>query len=303
MGKKLTGISILFFAVIMLLAIQASVYADIYSSVSGFVFGEDTGKPLADIKVFIENEKGEILNQVRSNIKGQYIFTNLKAGRYKLGFTDADGKYVSTYPFLEINLIKGKNLVNVNYTMKRGSSISGKIIYGSAQVPVRSARVEAIVFNTASELRNFGGTFSDSNGHYRIDGLPASDKGVIKITLDGIPVQVAETKFVKGETTYLNYTIQIDEKTGVSGRITTKSGQLPEDAFGIIIKDSDGNEIAYGITDQAGNYLIKGLSPGLYNAIVVWPEPLPNPQNWLYKENIMVEVGRISIVDFVFDNR
>lgn len=275
--------------------------AELYSGISGHVMAEDTGKVLPGVKVFIENEKGEVLKQVVTNEKGQYIFTNLKAGTYNIGFTH--DKYISTKSFLNVTLPKGKNVVNVNYSMLRGSSVAGKIINGATQEALRKVRVAITCLSNAPELRNFGGTFSDDNGNYRIDGLPPSEKCIVEASMDGVPIQKKETKLAKGSVTSLDVIFQIDDKTGISGHISTKSGLLPEYFYGIWIKDSNGNDIAYGRSDASGNYSIKGLLPGIYNITVIWPQPLPDPKNWLHKENIIVESGRITIVNFMFENR
>jgi len=302
MNIKYAMVAIAVFVIFpLMLASHDSAYAELYSGISGYVLAEDTGKALPEVKVFIEDENGVILKQVVTNEKGQYIFMNLKAGTYKIGFTH--DKYISTKSFLNVTLPKGKNVVNVNYSMLQGSSVAGKIINGVTQEPLRKVRVEITCLNNAPELRKFGGTFSNDNGNYRIDGLPSSEKCIVEASMDGAPIQKKETKLAKGSVTSLDIIFQIDDKTGISGHISTKSGLLPEYFYGIWIKDSNGNDIAYGQSDAPGNYSIKGLLPGIYNITVIWTQPLPNPKNWLHKENVMVETGRITTVNFMFENR
>jgi hypothetical protein len=157
--------------------------AEIYSSISGTVIGEDTQQGLDGVTVVALKIDSQNYFQAKTDTKGKYVLTNLSPGKYNIGFEKSD--YISTKPYYEIVLPKGKNVVNVNHIMKRGGSVSGTIFKADGVTPMLDVKITVEVHDAPADIVYFRGQFTDDSGKFFLQGLPESNNCVVTAEIPG----------------------------------------------------------------------------------------------------------------------
>jgi len=285
------------------LAFVADSNGAIYTSISGKVIAEDNGQGIAGIGVLAVMLESNEHYYATTDVSGKYVLKNLKPGTYKIGFSKRSS-YVSVKPVLKVVLPKGKNVVNANYVLKLGGSVSG-IVYGADGVtPLNHVKVSAEVPTSQPEwVMNFDFTFTDNNGRYLLQGLPVSDNCVVDVEILGHAPLTKTARITKGETTKnVNFVVKWDDITGVSGYVKSLIDDKPVEGVGITLSDQSGNPIATAITYGTGRYSIVGVSPGIYKVTALWPSLRAKiPGNVIEKTNILIEQGKSTVVNFEFN--
>jgi len=281
--------------------ITCTAVAEIYTAISGKVISDETGKGVegVDVNAFwsINGSYGQ--EHTVTNKDGQYFLKNLKSGTYSIGFIKKNSPYLSEDPNLVIDLPKGKNIVNANFVLKLGGSLSGVVYDADGMTPLDNVDVTVIANNPLpKDARNIRTTRTDINGKYRIQGLPGSDAGKVEVDIVGHPKLTKTIILERGVTiTGINFIAKWDPTTGISGYVKSSIDNKPISKAEIIIRDNIGNDIARTNTDSTGRYLITGLSSGTYKIITFWPEG----GSFIKKSDIMVSFGSITSVNIEFD--
>ncbi|MCK9265810.1 carboxypeptidase regulatory-like domain-containing protein [bacterium] len=118
-------------------------------SVSGYVY-DDKDRPLSGIKV----------NNTTTNSKGFYTIYWLRPGPVYL--TASSKKYVREHK--STTILENKNRGGINFTLKEGGSVSGKIISKETGKPLKNVTVN-------SWGKSYGDATTDANGFFIIEGL------------------------------------------------------------------------------------------------------------------------------------
>jgi len=109
--------------------------------------------------------------------------------------------------------------------------------------------------------------------------------------IDGIRVEAGK------ESSGVDFTIDFTDKTGVEGTVTSSADGKPiRHAYVYVIRE---NEFVASVhTDENGKYSLLAMEPGFYRmrASIASYEPKPS-----IKENIYVEKGKITTVNFSLD--
>jgi hypothetical protein len=280
--------------------------AEIYTSISGKVIAEDTRQGIAGVSVVTQREEDGKYGKSYSattNEKGIYVLNDLKTGTYLLGFSKDGSPYISVNPYLKVILPVGKNVVNVNHTLILGGSVSGAISYkASGPVPSDEAMVMAKVPNTPKEWVNENGDLISisQGGRFLLQGLPESDNCIVTVEAHSIYKQTKTVKIQKGKITEnVNFVINWDDITGISGTVKSSIDNRPFISFGILLRDMSGNAVAQTITDATGKYYIRSVPPGVY-IVNVLHIAIPR-EEWIEKNNIIVEQGKSTEVNFEFN--
>jgi hypothetical protein len=164
-------------------------------SIKGYVYDEDTGDPLSGISLFPWMPNGDVTASIATtSYDGSYKFV-LKPGEYIIGTgEDSDCVLGNMYiPEWYNNAFDMNNatLVSVNlheettgidlYLSKSGS-ISGVVLNEDGN-PISDASIYAY-----SDLFSGGGSNTQSNGTYEIEGLPSGDY-IVQVTVSGFNTQ------------------------------------------------------------------------------------------------------------------
>jgi hypothetical protein len=128
-------------------------------------------------------QQPEITNRAVTDEKGEYRFTNVAAGRFRVtplaeALVITSGATLRGGPTgIAVTVSEGQTVSNVDLTLARGGVITGRVIDGDGR-PVIAERVNLTMVDSDGRLAPFNtgnrfGYESDDRGVYRIYGLPA----------------------------------------------------------------------------------------------------------------------------------
>lgn len=269
-------------------------------SVSGRVLAEDSGEPLADIFVLIADSDGVAASD-HSDQDGRYRATGLPAGSY-IASTLHSGDFFS-YVFgggpcpvvgpcdgvtgEPIRVEAGAETGNVDFSLVRGLSVSGRVFLGDFGFGLPNVFVA--LFDQAG--MPITSTATDDLGLYRISPLPAgtffaragtqftglhTDAGLLEKLYRDVPCPFATCDVTAGTPIVLEEGF---EATGVDFAMAQGgviSGSLTDEATGqpirrpafVEIFDSSGIRVTADSVDRNGNFRVGALPTGTYFARV-----------------------------------
>jgi hypothetical protein len=250
-------------------------------------------------------QQPDITNRAVTDEKGEYRFTNVAAGRFRV--TPLDEAFVITGVAtprggpsgIAVTVSQGQAVSNVDFTLARGGVITGRVTDGDGR-PAIAERINLNLMDANGSPQPFNGRNrfgyeTDDRGVYRIYGLPAgrylvsaggSDRpGVsrrIRYPLTYYPdvAEQAQATPVEVRTDFSadDIDIHLGEPTptyAVVGRvIDADSGQpaagLPVNIVPQRIRGAGGGRAIGGpggsVAGADGAFRVTGLSPGLYSA-------------------------------------
>ena len=147
-------------------------------SISGFVSKEISGDPLIMTKIDIYDSDGNFISYTFPNMEGHYTANGLPPGSYyafannyqgyvDAWYQDADPEEGDPPPiYVESN----QETANIDFVLAAGASIIGRVTRDPTGEPIEDV-VVTLYDSTGDWTENF--TWSDSEGHYTIDGLPS----------------------------------------------------------------------------------------------------------------------------------
>ena len=169
-------------------------YADIDFSlvtgttISGRVTDEDTGLPISNQRIDINNVLGGIAPRAESvtGDDGRYTLRGVAPGIYRVFPCCAGLDYVREYYDDKltpggadlITITAKEPIEGIDFALKRGATISGRVRDGQTGLPISSMRVQAgqAAWPYISE------TYTDGLGEYTLRGVP---NGAIVLVVDG----------------------------------------------------------------------------------------------------------------------
>jgi|WetSurMetagenome_2_1015567.scaffolds.fasta_scaffold13053_3 hypothetical protein len=198
--------------------------ADIETSISGHVTGEDTGSGVADVYVvaYRGGAKG-IAAFAKTDKNGLYVLKNLLPDKYGLFFVKEKSNYLIMMKALIIDLPRGKNIVNANYVLKLGGAVSGTVYDFDGVTPLGGVTVLAKVpGDLEMGIDGIRAVTTDAGGGYILQGLPESDVCDVKVNILGETKQIKRIQILKGQITRdVNFVVKRDDTNGIAGRIKT----------------------------------------------------------------------------------
>jgi protocatechuate 3,4-dioxygenase beta subunit len=253
-----------------------------------------------------------------TDANGNYLVVGLPVGDYKVYFnpTYSNLNYLAEW-YTDKDSFKNGDMVTVtlgnttqvNAELATGSSISGTVTDDSAN-PIEFA--EVYVYDTAGVY--YGGVYTDSSGHYQVNGLPAGNYKVnfFPYELDhyavewyGLPRNYNyqyewyndQASFITAglvpvtlETPTTGIDAVLAENCGtISGRITDGTGTgIPGCTVYALQSPDDFDWYPSVGSDAEGNYQLKGLPPGNY---IVW---FTQPANTFYRRQFYNNIFNVE---------
>ncbi|GEM_PF-4429302 len=242
------------------------------AAVTIHVLINSTDKPRPVFNVFT-NERGEYIANVAP---GFYVVSAEARGFHKEFFKEAR-EFVKATP---VQVFENKHTVNIDFTMDKLATLSGRVTDEASGKPIAGAIVTAFQENTAAdaliskeELRLPFVTKTDENGNYKFDGVRAGKYFVqagargyqpefwkeAANLKDAKPVEVPESGDVKD----INFTLM--QGGAISGSVLSAADQKPIPGVGVQVFPKEGRvPIARGESGRDGKYRIEGLPSGEY---------------------------------------
>jgi len=244
---------------VVLFGTQAN--AELYMSISGTIKDATTGKGIAGVGVIASDLSTKKNYSAVTDNNGVYYVKLVPEGEYTL-YAHPSEKYVFKPYTKTVTVEKGKNVVDANFELPLGGAVSGTIYKSDGVTPLANASLFA--------LTNKGVAISSTgpDGKYLLAGLVPDNGAKIRLITYGYGMIAANNvNIIAGQvTSNVNVTIP-PASSGIRGKVyTNDSVSIPiTDAF-VVLKGDAG----FGITttDSTGNYVINGLSEGMYEATI-----------------------------------
>jgi len=303
MAKKISVAAyVLILITIPILFFCSDATATIYSSISGRVIGEDTGAGLANVTVvasLLGGVHGEY-QYASTDARGVYVLKDLNPGIYLISCFKEESHYLRSYPDLEVSLPNGRHVVNANYVLKLGGSVSGTVYEADGVTTLNGVRVSADVpVLQPGWIGGFAATLTDSSGKFLLQGLQESSNCVVRVRISARAMLTKKVAIEKSKTTAnVNFVVKWDDITGIVGYVKSSIDDKPIKDAEIVLRDEFGNDIGSAYTDETGKYSIVGVAPGNYKAAAFWPT---GEYDTVYKENIAVTSSKQTTVDIYFN--
>lgn len=246
------------------------------ATISGTVTDAETGLPLADIDVAAGPEGVPELShlyRVRTDVNGIYTLTGIREGIIKIHSDETQGYINEMDRTVTVGI--AEVLTEINYSLHRGATISGRVIDVDTGLPIVGIRVNAQEDGNGS---GFASVDAGRDGRYTLSGLTP---GVYVVTAEG------ETKGYIRESYYDKYDWEEAARVAVTGaevvegidfglkRGATISGRVIDAETGLPIANmdakaslADGYDISWGETDIDGRYTLKGIPDAVIEVVV-----------------------------------
>lgn len=212
-----------------MLCSQQGANAEIYSSISGKVIAEDTGQGISGVTVLARPERRKEQYRTITDANGLYVIKGVRAGTYRVHFLKDKSPYLEEGVPTHIVVPLGKNVVNVNYVLKLGGSVSGTVYAADGVTPMSNVHVSVYFVDPQPSWDGSGLMVTDSNGKYIISGLPESTNCIVSAFISGHADNFSRTIAIKkGKTTEnVNFTIKLDDITGITGYVRSSIDNKP----------------------------------------------------------------------------
>jgi hypothetical protein len=144
-------------------------------SIRGRVVDQDTGLPLAGVKVGSRD-----IGYAVTDSDGRYFLSNVSAGQATVWVQETNGGYLNMTltPPWRVNVLEGGELTAVDFRTRMDGQISGRVLDVNGE-PVQGARVSAVELQYVGSRNDFGtgeltlqrsaSTVTDDRGVYHID--------------------------------------------------------------------------------------------------------------------------------------
>jgi len=244
-------------------------------------------------------------------ITGQYALDGLATDDYRLEFRDM-GIYVSEYysnakylgSATPIAVSAGSVVSGVNESLAIGSALAGTVTGPGGGALDPAAQVMVVVLDQDGDYVSDG--YVDSNGSFRIGGLPAGEYVVEvrdwsgtylkRYSGNAATFETASRVVVGAGQTRNNVDVQLVVGGTISGVVTGPDGaQLDGWNFGSVsVLTTEGNYVANGSIDPEGAYRVGSLPAGTYK-VVVYPYEGPFTTTYYGGTTKLDDAGTVTV--------
>lgn len=223
--------------------------------IEGRVVDRGTKQPVTDFTVSVPSRgrpgPGPTPQQVHAD-DGSYAIDNVPPGTAQINVT-ATGFVTATRS--DITAEEGKTVSGIDVQLDRGASITGRVTSGGA--PVAGAQVSL----TANRMPFFGGTTTDADGNYTLDGVAEGERS-IQFQRTGFIILHKTVEVTAGKDLHLD--VELDHGAEIRGRVTDRAGHNIPGA-NVAISGDRGAPSNMVQTDLDGSFVMQGLATGSYH--------------------------------------
>ncbi|WP_354500234.1 carboxypeptidase regulatory-like domain-containing protein [Mycetocola sp. 2940] len=214
-----------------------------------------------------------------TDASGNYTFTDLEPGNYKIEFQEFSGAYAPLWwknattfdSATSVAVAAGATTSGINGALVLGATISGNVKLGSAS----GANLDGVYVYAMSDTGDGGQAVTDASGNYTIRGLVAGPytlqfedsnyRGAAQWWSGKTTRDSADTFTVAASATVSGKNAILAPAATISGNVKG-AGNPAVNLAGISVSAmSDEGVFASATTDDAGNYALQGLPAGSYN--------------------------------------
>jgi hypothetical protein len=243
----------------------------------GRVTSGETGQPLSGVCVLANDAQGNSVAGGTTGKSGRYILPELPRGTYNLQFFFCDqiGGALAAIQRPGVRVGGTGPTAGINATLRRGGSISGSVLAGTAAMPEPGVCVE-VTPKTGLGVPGFAVT--GPGGTYLLTGLAPGSYAVL-FTADCdfgtallVPQWYSDSATEKGATlvtvtagaTHTGIGATLTADGGISGTVTGTAHAPLAGACVTATRTGTDPHPVIAVTTSKGNYGISGLAPGSY---------------------------------------
>ncbi len=217
-------------------------------AITGFVYESDTHTPVVGASISAYQPENSGYARAVPESDGSFLLTGLPEGNYEL---EVEGYLIDEGASADVSV--DEDCLDHFVSVTAGGEIGGYV--ESNGISLEDALISVRGENTGI----LATARADETGSYHIQGLP-EDTYIVKARADGYVEEEKPAFFLpKAEARYDVY-FELDKGAEISGLVTDENGQPIENAY-VLATNADG-KTAGAMTDENGEYLITGLSPG-----------------------------------------
>jgi hypothetical protein len=280
---------------VALTAVMASIASVRGGTIEGTVTRSDGLTPIAGVNVQLYDEviypwgsNYEFVSGGYTDASGNYSFSGLTAGNYRLEFIDWSGNYArETYNNVYQTPWSAGTIVSVsdsgttngvNVSLDDAARIEGTITASNGGTPIEGVYVEAYRWTGFGFQWAFY-DYTDNNGEYSVGGLPSGSYLVQFDDISGLYIGEIYNNFfgwlgsggdllsLSTAQTITGIDAALDDASTISGTVTAQSGGSPIEGIEVIAYRWTGSYWSWDestTTDEFGQYQIDGLGAGTY---------------------------------------
>jgi protocatechuate 3,4-dioxygenase beta subunit len=233
------------------------------TTLSGVVVDSDGLTRVPDAWVHLCTIDGVEISAIFTDEIGEYAFRSVPPGTYSVEVTHPELCFAA-----DIAVIAGTDEITCNFQAASGG-IAGTVTSADTGVSLSGAKVNAILKDEDKNL--VLNTETNASGLYSLPSLIPGDY-VIICYMNGFGRQVQEVTITGLGEEQLSFALPMS--LTFSGTVSDIATGEPIEGAIVWIVDSTYELYdtgLFGITDEGGNYVISGLSPGVY-MLWIWAE-------------------------------
>ncbi len=244
------------------------------------------GSAAKNTTVEILYDNGELKESVKTNDKGEYLFTYAEVGRYTIRVTDTNGNTSN-----EVVSIKRMNVFDVyvagetDLVLKKGCTVSGIVSPATAIVTLTDTDG-----NVISSVSTTDGTFAFANiprGEYIIKAETANGSTTVLIYVSNEDINDISVE-VTAQTSTIYGTTKIENRDGT---LTSKIW------IGVDLYNEDGVIVGHANTDENGAYTFSKVPTGNYKIVAKTNEIRSNATGGYDKNCELTGYAHIDIIE------
>ena len=245
-------------------------------TISGRVTRESDGSGIQSVWVGVYNSSWSQVSDANTNYSGYYTVGGLLTGSYYVK-TSNDQYFIDEYydnvtnssTATPVSVTVGLDTPNINFSLAMKGSISGRVtresdgsgiqnvwvyVYNSSWSQVSSANTDYLGNYTVRGLLTGSYYVGISNNFYFIDEYYDN------VTNSSAATPVSVT--VGLDTPNINFSLAM--KGSISGRVARESDSVGIRGIGVVVYNTNWNQVSSASTDYSGNYKVLGLLTGSY---------------------------------------
>ena len=238
------------------------------ATISGTVTDEDTGLPIAGIKMRAHpvSEDRREASDTETDFEGRYTLRGLAPGAYVVRTRDYQRGYILEFfndsPKFDLAdpiTVDGADAIDgIDFQLKLGAIISGRVIDADTGDPIADANIYASLIDG----RGNAWTNTDSGGRYTLPGVPSGAVD-IRVQAHGYIEEHLRLR-VEGAERLTGADIELGTGASISGRVVDAETGVPISRVHVRVETNNGDCCNGSDTDFDGRYEIAGLAPGTY---------------------------------------
>ncbi|MED4278752.1 carboxypeptidase regulatory-like domain-containing protein, partial [Priestia megaterium] len=229
-------------------------------TITGIIYNEQTGSPISRVSIAVRqfSPVGPIIATTTTNSQGQFTVLNLTPGAYTIIASEPNFGSQASSTFVQSDQV---STVLVNLPPNPGI-VQGVITSEQTGQPLPDTLIRVIDINGVI----VASTQTDINGSFQAQGLAPGTYTLIVINPE---FQGKTIGFTVGPNQILTQNISLAPNPGtLTGTvINSQTGLALSGAVVQIFSSGNLIPIENAITDQNGNFIVRGLEPGEYSVL------------------------------------